>query len=77
MVVAVGETETAVPDVTEPIPLSILPTPLTNIAFKLTLDPVVMIASSDEKLLITGPATTLTVVDDVSEVPASFMTVKV
>ena len=84
MVVTSGDTGTDSAFNTEPTPLSILAVvPFSNDAVRLA-DPPVRIdvglvagTVSAVKLVMTGAATTVTVVERVSVVPAAFITVRV
>jgi hypothetical protein len=76
-VVDAGDTVTAVPLITAPTLLSTLPVPLLNTPVKVVEVPAVIVPARAEKLVITGAATTVTVVCLVTAVPAAFVTVSV
>lgn len=77
VVVLVGETLTEMPLVTLILPGVITPVPFTKILVKLTEPPTVMFELSVERLVMAGAAPTATVADDVTDVPAKFVTVSV
>jgi hypothetical protein len=76
-VVAAGATVTAVPLVTVPRALSMLPVPLANVGVNVAEPPTVIVVGLATKLLIVGAGTIVTVAVDVTAVPAAFVTVNV
>jgi len=76
-VVTAGVTVTAVPLVTAPTLLSMLPVPLLNTPVKVVEVPAVIVGAAAVKLVIVGAATTFTVACLVTAVPAAFVTVNV
>tara|TARA_B110000503_G_scaffold48066_1_gene78253 strand:+ start:121 stop:354 length:234 start_codon:yes stop_codon:yes gene_type:complete len=77
VVVAVGETDVGVLEVTAPTALSILALPPAKTAVRSTASPAVMVSAADTKLVISTVLTTVTVTADVTAVPAALVAVKV
>ena len=75
--VTTGETVTAVPLTTAPTALSTLPVPPVNTPVSVVEVPAVIVAAPRVKLVIAGAGTTVTVVCEVTAVPAALVTVRV
>ncbi len=64
------------PEATLPTPLSILPSPLENLAIKFTLVPKIIIELDAVKLFTVGSTTSIVILS-VTSIPAEFETVNV
>ena len=75
--VAAGATLTDTPLATGPTPWSMLPVPPEKAAVRVVELPALIVAAPAVKLVITGAATTVTVICAVTNVPAPLVTVSV